>query len=164
MPPAKHYLYRMDHDTGFAPHVSRGVGTLCGCKKTSVERWAEPGSWVIGIGGKGTKQPDKLIYAMHVEETPSYGDFQREHPANAKYLKTRDDAPVLVSRRFWYFGNNAIELPQELEHIILRRQGCKLVSDEDIELLKRLVLRRKKPGKHGEPNNPDPAKKRGPCC
>src|SRR5687767_10916373 len=63
---AKHYVYRMDHDTGFAPRVSKGTCTLCGCKTTTVEAWANPGSWIIGIGGKGTGRPDALIYALKV--------------------------------------------------------------------------------------------------
>src|SRR2546422_2833130 len=72
---AKHYVYRMDHDTGFAPHVSENICTLCGCKTTTVEAWAEPGSWVIGIGGRGKSRPDALIYAMRGESKPTLPEF-----------------------------------------------------------------------------------------
>ena len=64
----KNYVYRMDHDTGFAPNIDHNICSLSGCKKTTVEKWAEKGSWVIGIGGKNTGKPNKLIYAMKVEE------------------------------------------------------------------------------------------------
>ena len=64
---AKHYVYRMDWDTGFAPNTKYGICSLSGCKKNSIERWAEQGSWVIGIGGNNTGKSDKLIFAMEVE-------------------------------------------------------------------------------------------------
>jgi hypothetical protein len=50
----KNYVYRMDHDTGFAPNTERGICALSGCKETTIEKWAGPGSWVIGIGGNNT--------------------------------------------------------------------------------------------------------------
>ena len=53
----KHYVYRLDHDTGFAPNIEYRICTLSGCKKTTIERWAERGSWVIGIGGNNTGKP-----------------------------------------------------------------------------------------------------------
>jgi hypothetical protein len=52
----KNYVYRMDHDTGFAPHTEGELCFLSGCKKTTVELWARENSWVIGIGGKGTEK------------------------------------------------------------------------------------------------------------
>src|SRR5437588_13064727 len=72
----KHYSYRVDHDLGFAPHISGRVCTVCGCKSTTVEKWATAGSWVIGIGGRGTGKPNKLIYAMQVTATPSYQELR----------------------------------------------------------------------------------------
>jgi hypothetical protein len=154
---AKHYLYRMDHDTGSAPHVSENVCILCGCKTTTVEKWAKEGSWVVGIGGNRTGKPNKLIYAMKVEETPSYRDFKRAHPARASHLPRRNipgESPVLVSRHFFYFGDEAQNLPPKLSHIIHRTQGCKRLSDRDIALLNDLVLGRSRPGRYGKPNNP----------
>ncbi len=80
----KHYSYRMDYDLGFAPHIQLGLCSVCGCKRTTVEKGATPGSWVIGIGGKGTGQP-KLIYAVKIEDTPSYDDFKRKHHVESEY-------------------------------------------------------------------------------
>ncbi len=39
----KNYVYRLDHDTRFAPNIDYEICTLSGCKKTTVEKWAERG-------------------------------------------------------------------------------------------------------------------------
>jgi hypothetical protein len=153
---AKHYMYRMDHDTGFAPHVAEDVCTLCGCKTTTVEAWAEPGSWVIGIGGMGTGRPDALIYALKVEVNPSLAEFQRQSPQRAVYLAGRSLKPtskVLVARHFYYLGNNAVSLPSNLKHLMIRAQGCKTASSDDVERLDAYLTGEFGPGIHGSPNN-----------
>jgi hypothetical protein len=156
---AKHYVYRMDHDTGFAPHISKSkkVCTLCGCKITTVEDWAKPGTWVIGIGGNGTGRRDSLIYAMRVEATPTLAQFRRQFPHRAAYLAGRSLKPssrVLVARHFYYFGNKAITMPVALEHLIIRAQGCKKVADADVTQLDTHLTKLFGPGVHGSPNNP----------
>jgi len=152
---AKHYAYRVDHDVGFAPHVWRGVATVCGCKVSTVERWATAGSWVVGMGGNGTGQANRLIYAMRVTGIPKYAEFCRAHPANAAYLAPfaiEPDAPVLVSRgEFYYFGDRALTLPAELANIIHRTQGCKRLSDVQVSAL-RSFLSNLRFGKYGDPN------------
>jgi hypothetical protein len=153
----KNYSYRVDHDRGFAPHIYRGMSTVCGCKDTTIERWARAGSWVVGTGGKGTGKLDKLIYAMKVEDAQPYGKFKKMHPAAAAYLSDHGilpDAPVLISTHFYYFGDNAKLLPPELSHLVHSTQGCKKISDSDITLLNKLVLRHYRCGAHGKPNNP----------
>src|SRR3972149_8351488 len=104
----KNYVYRMDHDTGFAPNVEYGICTLSGCKKETIELWAKEGSWIIGIGGKNTGKPDKLIYAMEVEEVLKYPHFKKSHPRKSKYLqKQKAGNNVLLSKNFYYFGDRA---------------------------------------------------------
>jgi hypothetical protein len=154
--PPRHYSYRLDHDYGFAPHVERGFCTICGCKMTTVERWATTGSWIVGIGGNGTGKPNALIYAMLVEDTPSYGEFKENHRARASYLSGHGilrDAPVLVSSHFYYFGDQAPLLPPTLSHIIHLTQGCKRLTEGDLALLIRTVLKRYRRGVHGACNN-----------
>jgi len=151
-----HYAYRVDHDLGFAPHISKSICTVCGCKSTTVERWAKKGSWVIGFGGANTGRKDTLIYAMQVDDTPPYTLFKKTHPRLAGYLSRKDitpDAPVLVSRTFYYFGDRSPDIPCKLQHIIHPTQGCKRLSDQDIAQLKKLVLRKYSIGMHGKPNN-----------
>src|SRR5215218_1083330 len=152
----RHYVYRMAHDTGFAPHVERGRCTLAGCKRTTVERWAQPGSWVVGIGGKGTGRPDCLIYAMRVDDNPTRRRFARTNPRAAEYLHGRRvalSAPVLLSSHFFYFGDRAPELPSSLRQIKIDRQGAWRLDDSDIAALQ-TFLAKYGPGRHGEPNNP----------
>lgn len=156
----KNYAYRMDHDTGFAPHVEGGLCFLSGCKKTTIELWASENDWVIGIGGNGTKKPDRLIYAMKVNTNLTFDAFRKKYPEQSRYLTPNNKASspgtnVLVSDEFYYFGDKALELPKQLGTIIIDRHGCERVADEDITKLKRYLDRLGfKPGKHGTPNNP----------
>lgn len=156
----KNYVYRMDHDTGFAPNTSFGICSLTGCKNSNgkrknIEESAERGSWVIGIGGNNTGKPNKLIYAMEVEKNLQINKFKKDYPCKSKYLKGRKPGTnVLVSCKFYYFGDNAIEVPKGLEeNIIISTQGCKIVSDEDIKKLKRYLSKKYEYGVHGKPNN-----------
>ena len=160
---AKNYAYRMDHDTGFAPNLDFGLCTLSGCKTNTVERWAEKGSWVIGIGGRGTNQSDRLIYAMNVEENLTYPAFATRYPRKSQYLREKSVKSVLVSRRYFYFGDSAIDLPTELRHLIIERQGCIRVSDTDVSQLEKYLLSNFGYGVHGKPNNPNPRSYRSGC-
>lgn len=76
----KNYVYKITHDTGFAPNIEYGICTLSGCKKTTIEVYAKRGSWVIGIGGNNTGKPNKLIYAMEVEDNLPYSEFKEGIP------------------------------------------------------------------------------------
>jgi hypothetical protein len=162
----KHYVYRMDHDTGFAPHVSRAVCTLCGCKTATVESWAEPGSWVIGIGGIGTNRPDKVIYAMQVKDNPTVAAFRRQSPRRGAYLAgQKGSARVLVARHYYYLGMRAVSLPSRLKHLLIRFQGCKRVAEKDaLQVDAYLAKRVGRPGAHGSPNNGSPAPNRTCGC
>jgi hypothetical protein len=160
----KNYVYRMDHDTGFAPHAEKDFCLLSGCKITTVEKYAKEGSWVIGIGGNNTGKPDKIIYAMEVKYALPLNDFKAMYPSCCEYYKHKEPGPnVLFSTHFVYFGNQAIELPKELKDVILRTQGYKCVSDEDIKKLEKHFNSKKTWGKIGEPNNPMPLGSRNKC-
>lgn len=154
------YAYRLDHDTGFAPHVMDGVCTLCGCKTTTIEVWAQPGSWVVGIGGNNTGKPNLLIYAMKVESNSTVAGLRRRSPGLTGYLRGHEitaSARILMSRHFYYFGDHAIGLPPELQQgLIIRMQGCKKVTGKDIGRLVAHLERNSSIGKHGDPNNPTP--------
>jgi hypothetical protein len=75
---------------------------------------------------------------------------------NAHHLKR--DMPrdlsgknVLVCKRFWYFGDAAIEMPPEFNEVIKRGPGHKKIKDES--LARRFVewLRKLPTGRHGTP-------------
>lgn len=154
----KHYVYRLDHDTGFAPHAHQHVCTLCGCKVNTIEAWARAGSWVIGIGGNGTGRPNLLIYAMLVESTPTVGELRGKSPDLVSYLRGHEiesDARILISRFYYYFGENAVAVPQKLQSdLIFRSQGCKRIGNEAVaQLASHLRRKYPVPGIYGEPNN-----------
>jgi len=161
----KHYIYRMDHDTGFAPKVQGKLCTLSGCKKNTIEIWAKEGSWVIGLGGFKTGKPGKIIYAMMVAENLPYRQFRKYYPGQSKYLTPKKaGSNVLISRLFYYLGDRAIGFPKRLKRIFIGRQGCKCVSEVEKNTLIRILERRyKKPGKIGKPNNPRRYNKCGVC-
>lgn len=161
----------MDHDIGFAPNTNFGICSLTGCKNSkngkrrNIEELAERGSWVIGIGGKRTNRPDKLIYAMEVESNLPIDQFREKYPGKSKYLQGHmPGTNVLISRKFYYFGENAIDVPDELLHIIIDSQGCKKVLDGDIKKLKIILSKKYKYGVHGDPNNNPEVKEKCKKC
>jgi hypothetical protein len=146
----------MDHDTGFAPHIEDNVCMLSGCKKTTIELWAKKGSWVIGFGGKNTGNSNRLIYLMKVKENLKYQCFLQKYPITSKYLTTENaGSNVLISEKYYYFGNNALKIPEVLGHIIIKRQGCKKVSDKDVVNLEKHIRQSgyETCGVFGKPNN-----------
>jgi hypothetical protein len=167
----KHYAYRMDHDTGFAPHVSPDARqcALCGCSRT-IEHGARPGSWIIGIGGNDTNKPDALIYAMEVQSTPTVAELLRQFPDDAYVRDLRQRMrgccdgsrlnradPALVSQHFYYFGDQAGPLPKPLREL-RRAEGsrpyrCKIVSEQEVLKLLTFLAKRRPPGVYGLPNN-----------
>lgn len=158
----KNYVYRMTHDTGFAPNTKYGICSLSGCKNSkngkrkNIEESAVKGSWVIGIGGNNTHQPNKLIYAMEIEENIPYSQFKKRYPGKSKYLQEENAGNnVLLSRKFYYFGKKAIDLPEYLKHIIIKTRNYINVEDVDVRKLKEHIEKcgYRKYGVFGKPNN-----------
>lgn len=166
----KNYVYRMDHDTGLAPNTSYKLCSLTGCKnrkskRKNIEELAQPGSFVIGIGGKGTGQPDKIVYLMEVEENLNIVDFKRKYPKKSGYLKGHPPGErVLISKKFYYFGKNAIDIPSKIKDALMINgpgfKNKKVTVDVINELKKSLP---KKYGVHGRPNNKKTDLKCGGC-
>jgi hypothetical protein len=154
----KNYAYRMDHDTGFAPNVTGGTCTLCGCTPNTVEKWAQPEAWIIGVGGNGTGKPGRLIYMMHVQTTTPLSRFRTTYARKSQYLHDLPaTAKVLFSEEFYYLGSKALELPQHLQGIIPRGRAPKCVSSADVVNVLDFVGRSGiRAGVTGEPNNPPP--------
>lgn len=176
----KLFSYVVDHDTGDAPNPYFDVCTLCICKyreslekRKNVVELADKGDWVIGTGGVDLLKSagnGKLIYAMRVtdkmtlEEYFTSPDYKCKKPRlngdhkygdNFEPLTDFDKHKrfVLISEHFYYFGRNAIRIPQKrFPH--LEKKGRWFRSDFDdayIARFEKWLAKRAKPGKHGEP-------------
>jgi hypothetical protein len=102
---------------------------------------------------------------MEVESNSTVAELRRLSPHLTSYLKGhkvdgRDvsaTAPILMSRRFYYFGESAISLPTRLRQaLIIPAQGCWSVSRKDIDRLVAHLEMNYPVGKHGDPNQPTP--------
>ena len=93
---------------------------------------------------------------MKVEKIMMYTDFKKQYPRKSKYLKEvapRPSQNVLFSKKFYYFGNKAIDIPMLHKNIIWERCGCKKVADNDVEKFSSYLGGKYRFGKHGQPNN-----------
>jgi hypothetical protein len=159
----KIYSYVVDHDTGVAPNPDGGLCTLCLCKfrkhregKRNIVEMANEGDWVIGTGGASRRSVGhgKLVYAMRVDEKLTREVYY------CRFRKTRADSKpprdefekreqfALVSRHFYYFGANAVDI----QNYTLEKnsRGFHYVDPADFQPFVEW-LEGGKPGKHGEP-------------
>ena len=156
--------YVVHHDEGRRPDPYFKLCTLCGCKRNSpkkrnVEGLAEKEDWVIGTGGAGKRSAGhgKLIYAMRVDEKLTrWGYF-----TDSRFEKKKPERPLtdfekykqfaLVSRSFYYFGANAIDIPERFKHFEKKGPGFRYVDPADFRPFLEWLKKEYKPGKHGEP-------------
>lgn len=131
------YSYVVDHDNGVAPNPSRGLCTLAKCKfsksgKRNVVEMAEVGDWIIGTGGSAglargeSAGRGKLIYAMRVEEKVPLAAYCRKYAGkriDADHEPVVDGRFALLSRHFYYFGRNALPIPQRFLDHPLEKKG-----------------------------------------
>src|SRR5688572_6732726 len=102
---------------------SGGLCTLAKCKygkkRRNIVEIAEVGDWIIGTGGANPKRSaghGKLVYAMRVDEKITLAEYFRRY--EGKRLDADDDCPkrgryALLSRHFCYFGQNAMDIPDD---------------------------------------------------
>jgi hypothetical protein len=174
----KVYSYVVEHDNGYAPNPYFGFCTLCRCKfqesaegRRNIVELAKEGDWVIGTGGASKRSAGhgKLIYAMLVDEKLTRERYfsdsrfaQKKPMTTSAYEQTRGDNVrpcndfereqfALVSRHFYYFGTNAIDIPKEF-NIEKKGPGFRNhFSPADIRRFIEWLERTNKPGKRGEP-------------
>ena len=78
------------------------------------------------------------------------------HYTASHRIKDTKHPYMFISRRFYYFGEKAIALPNRLKGLIWTRQGC--MSNFEPELVKKFINwleMQFDPGKHGEPMDRD---------
>ncbi|MBU4245551.1 MAG: hypothetical protein ABIF85_03290 [Nanoarchaeota archaeon] len=101
-------IYVMTSDKGKAPKIEDDICILCGCKKRSIEKHAEVGDWIIGIGGKKLCNgiyDRKLIYAMKVESCNPPTSKHFTHYGD-KAISINDFNEITEVKRTKYIRNN----------------------------------------------------------
>lgn len=150
MPEIWRYVVR--YDRGFAPHISDNLLTLCTCKPT-IRKYAKVGDYILGFNDIrhtfGT-----LIWAGRVSEKLLMGDYALRFPDRRDVIYQRNgweidgreklvhyDGPEhnnpksiqtdisgqysLLCKSFWFWGKNAVALPDELHALIYKNIGQK---------------------------------------
>jgi hypothetical protein len=161
------FSYVVDHDLGFAPNPSPGYCTLVHCKfggdsgRRNIVELAEVGDWIVGTGGsnKDSAGHGKLIYLMRVDEKIPFTSFLSD-PRFRSRFDCRDfgngNVFALVSRRYFYFGENALDLmilPDALvAGLVKRGPGFRRDYPENkLKLLARWFQKKYSVGMHGDP-------------
>jgi hypothetical protein len=161
------FSYVVDHDLGFAPNPCSGYCTLVHCKfggnsgPRNIVELAEVGDWIVGTGGrsKDSAGHGRLIYLMRVDEKLPFDRFL----SDARFRGRRDckdfgsgNIFALVSRRYFYFGKNALNLltlPSALATGLVKR-GPGFRRDYPVDKVKRLAKWFEKKYKLGMRGNP----------
>lgn len=166
---SKLYSYVVDHDRGFAPCPFGGLCTLAECKygtsKRNIVELVEEGDWIAGTGGVTAKSAGhgKLVYAMRVDQKIPLADYCRAHKGHridAEPLKRMGDRYALLSRHYFYFGKNAIDISKiptkHLNHPFEKRgPGYRQDFGEDfVEAFAKWLEDNYEVGVHGPPCKP----------
>lgn len=102
---------------------------------------AEKGDWVVGTGGASKKSAGhgKLIYAMRVDKKLTRWDyfiesrFEEKKPERPHGEFQKHKQFALVSRYFYYFGANAIDIPKRFD-LEKNRRGFHYVDPANFRL------------------------------
>jgi len=176
----KFFSYVVEHDTGEAPNPYFGFCTLCLCKfrespkeRRNIVELAREGDWIIGTGGANPKRSagnGKLVYAMRVDRKITLGEYYTNRSYSCKKPSTsssfaqqrgdnrrpkssfeRENRFVLISRHFYYFGDNAREIPSgKRPRFEKKGVGFRYLDERTAQWFEKWVKRFKQ-GKHGEP-------------
>lgn len=169
LPMPKLFSYVVDHDHGFAPNPLGGMCSLAKCKfgwnKRNIVELAEVGDWVAGTGGANTKKCSgngTLLYAMRVDQKlPLAGYFD----LYGDRIDAKKDCAVtgryaFISRHFFYFGRNAIDIDEIPQHNLVHRfekkgPGFRRDFPEDfVSSFATWIEKTFKKGRHGAPCQP----------
>ena len=121
---------------------------------------AQIGDWIVGTGG--VKQDfsaghGKIIYVMRVTEKLSLPEYRR------LYANRRDSTPgdvskkdrfALLSKDFYYFGRNAVPIPERFLRAHLEKRGPRYRCDFDESFIRDFedwLAKTYKRGVHGPP-------------
>mgnify|MGYP000871419554 CR=1 FL=1 len=147
----KLYSYVVEHEHGLSPNPSNGFCTLVHCKfnksgkRRNIVEMANVGDWVLGTGGNSSESigNGKIIYLMRIDEKISFKDF-----LNDTRFKGRKDQVdnghgntyALISEYYYYFGRNAINIPNEFLDFSLEKKGPGYRCDPSPNQIRLIVL------------------------
>jgi hypothetical protein len=161
------FSYVVDHDLGFAPNPEGNYCTLVHCKfggrsgRRNIVELAHEGDWVSGTGGTGKDSAGhgRIIYLMRVGRKLPFGKYL----SDARFRGRCDcedlggeNTFALVSKRYFYFGKNAVEVSLLPKHLAsgLAKSGpgfrCDYPSSKLRELVKWFTTHYEV-GRHGDP-------------
>ena len=162
---SKLFSYVVHHDYGYAPNPFGGYCTLVKCKykhiiKNIVEL-AEVGDWIVGTGGADLNLScghGKLLYAMRVDEKLTI----MEYYSDARFIGRKDctldcgDSGkfALISQHYYYFGRNAVEIPEPFLSYSIEKRGPRHKSRFSTDFIEAFVMwleTNYTPGVHGAP-------------
>lgn len=170
------FKYVITHDTGTAPCVDNSLLSLCICKP-KIRRAANAGDWVIATGSKvRVSKVPKIVFAAKITkiismETYALEDNKRSdsiyefdgfslihngssiHSDEKAQAADKSGLNCLLSHKFWYFGQNAIELPSDLYSLYHYGRGHGKINDEQMLDLLENYLSKISDGVLGKPNH-----------
>jgi len=150
---AKLFSYVVAEDKGFAPNPTEGYCTLANCKcrreggrRRNVVELAKVGDWIVGTGSADKRRSSghgTLIYAMKVEKNPTLKEYYKDkrfkrRKGNVREQSHRTDTYALISQHYWYFGRNAVHIPEEYRRP-LEKRGRGFKSDFKEEFIQDFV-------------------------
>ena len=104
------------------------------------------------INGKWYQQcGDNMYYKNDKGEWKQHPSIYHCRPEEIR--KDLKHPYVFISKLFYYFGDQAVELPPEYQGLLLKRQGCKYKHDAyTVKNFLEWLQKSFQPGKHGEPS------------
>ena len=147
------WSYVVAHDGGTAPCVDNKSLSLCICKPV-IRKNVIIGDWIVGFARKEIGE-NLIVYATEVEDKmPMEEYFSDPEIRRDKIYEFKDNEFIhnggnihnspknwksdisggfcLVSKKFWYFGKDALPVPDELEILYYPNVGQKKFTEESI--------------------------------
>ena len=170
------YKYVITFDNGKAPCVDDGFLSLCICKP-KIRKTAQLGDWIIATGSRSRiSRVPKIVFAAKVTEIKTMEQYAIENEGRRDCIyhfdglslthngsQIHDDQKnqnkdisgrfCLISTQFWYFGKDAIELPEPLHGLYHQGRGHGKIRDEPIVEAANTYFSQKKCGVLGQPNH-----------
>jgi len=149
------WSYIVVFDGGTAPCVDNQSLSLCICKPL-IRKNAIVGDWIIGFARKKIGE-NLIVYATEVKDKISMEDYFLDpkvrkdkiykfldnkfihngsdiHNSPKNWASDLNGKFCLTSEKFWYFGNDPIPVPDELQLLYYPFVGQKKFNDEEVLL------------------------------